>query len=135
MNRNIIIAIIVVVIAAGGYYKYGMKPAATVATTAAATATKAADTATAAATTATAAATTATTAATTTATTTAMSAADITAMLDPAKFDPAAVAKMIDASALDDATKTTLKTAVTGAGTDVAKITAVIAQIKTAMKM
>ena len=124
MNRNIIIAIIVVVIAAGAYYKYGMKPAVTAANNAAATATTAAATATTAATTATTAATTATTAV-----------ADAAAMLDPAKFDATKVTAMIAASKLDDATKKTLTDAVTAAGTDVAKITAVIAQIKTAMKM
>jgi hypothetical protein len=42
---------------------------------------------------------------------------------------------MIDASTLDDATKTTLKAAVTAAGTDPAAITAVIAQVKTALGM
>ena len=61
--------------------------------------------------------------------------ADMTAMLDPAKFDATKVTAMITASTLDDATKKTLTDAVTAAGTDVAKITAVIAQIKTALKL
>ena len=61
--------------------------------------------------------------------------ADITAMLDPAKFDPAKVTAMIAASSLDDATKKTLTDAITAAGTDATKVTAVIAQIKTALKL
>ena len=139
MNRNLIIGIIVVVVLGLGYYQFSMKPA----QEAAATAQKAADdaskaaadaAATAAAATA-AAATTATAAASDAATTAASAMADAAAVLDPSKWDTAKVNAMIAASTLDDATKKTLTDAVTAAAADPAAITAVIAQIKTALKM
>lgn len=145
MNRNVIIGALVVLLAAGGYYQFSYKPAqeaamadaAAKAEADAAAAAKAAEEEVAAAAkkaeedaAAAAAAATETATEGTAAVTDAM-----TAAMDPATFDPAAVATMIDGSSLDDATKTTLKAAVTAAGTDPAAITAVIAQVKTALGM
>ena len=134
MNRNLIIAIIAVVVIGLGYYQFSMKPAQqarAVATQAADDANKAAADAAATATKAAADAAAATAAATTAAT----AATDAMAVLDPAKWDAAKVSAMIAASSLDDATKKTLTDAVTAAAADPAAITAVIAQIKTALKM
>jgi hypothetical protein len=113
MNRNIIIAIIVIVAAGGIWWKSTHKD---VETTEATTTAPAADT-------------------TAAATTTTAPAADAAVVLDANKFDATAVNAFIDASTADDMTKSTLKTAVTAAGTDPAAITAVIAQIKTALKI
>ena len=145
MNRNVIIAAIIV-LAAGLYYQFSYVPAqkaaeaTAMAAEEAAAATKAAEEATAAAAAeATAAAEKAAADAAAAATDGAAAVVDgaMEAMpaLDAATFDPAAVSGMIDASTLDDAMKATLKAAVTAAGTDPAKITAVIAQVKTALGM
>ena len=138
MNRNIIIGIILVVVVGLGYYQFSMKPAqeaAAVAAQAAADATKAA--ADAKAVTDKAAADAAAAAAATTAASTATAAAtDAMAVLNPASWDAAKVTAMIAAAPmLDDATKKTLTDAVKAAAADPAAIAAVIAQIKTAMKM
>lgn len=151
MNRNVILGIILVVVVGLGYYQFSMKPAqeaAQQATQAAADAAKAAEETAAAAAKAAADAAAATTqaaadaaAATTAAATDAAStaAAAVTdaaaAVLDPANWDMAKVNAMIAATPLDDATKKTLTDAVTAAAADPAKITAVIAQIKTALGM
>jgi hypothetical protein len=135
MNKNVIIAAIVALAAAGGYYQFSYAPAqkaaaeATAAADAAAAAAKAAEEATAAA-----AAEAEAAAAAAAEEATAAAAAAVPA-LDAATFDATAVAGLIDASALDDATKATLKAAVTAAGADPAAITAVIAQVKTALGM
>jgi len=55
--------------------------------------------------------------------------------LDPANFDAAAITAMIDGSALDQATKTTLKTAVTAAASNPALVADTVAQVKTALGM
>jgi hypothetical protein len=57
------------------------------------------------------------------------------AALDPAAYDAAKVTAVIDGSTLDDATKASLKSAVTMAGTDPIKQTDVIAQVKKALGM
>ena len=57
------------------------------------------------------------------------------AALDPATYDAAKVTALIDTSTLDDATKTSLKSAVTMAGTDPTKQADVIAQVKKALGM
>ena len=138
MNKNVIIGAIVVLLAAGSYYQFSYAPkqaameAAAAAEAEAAAATKAAEDAAAAA------AAEAEAAAAKAAEEAAAAAETVTeAMpaLDAATFDPVAVAGMIDASTLDDAMKATLKAAVTAAGTDPAAITAVIAQVKTALGM
>ena len=61
--------------------------------------------------------------------------ADAAALLDPAAFDATKVAGLIDASALDDATKATLKSAVEAAAGNPALVEAAIAQVKTALGM
>jgi hypothetical protein len=146
MNRTVIIGAIVVLLAAGGYYQFSYKPAqeaaavmkaaeekaaadakaaeeaaAKAAEEAAAAAQKVADEAAAAAT----EAATATTEAVT----------DAAAALDPANFNADAVMALIDGSALDDAAKTTLKTAVDAAKANPALVADTIAQVKTALGM
>jgi colicin import membrane protein len=160
MNKNVIIAAIVVLAAAAGYYQFSYAPAQKTAMEAAAVADAAAATAKAAEEATAAAAAEATAAAEKAAADAAAAVTDGAAAvtdgaaavtdgaaavvggameampaLDAATFDPAAVAGMIDGSTLDDAMKATLKAAVTAAGTDPAKITAVIAQVKTALGM
>ncbi|MCB2132759.1 MAG: hypothetical protein KDD95_10120, partial [Rhodobacteraceae bacterium] len=60
-------------------------------------------------------------------------AADIGAALDPANFDAEKVKGAIDASTLDDATKSTLKTAVDGAAANPALVQTVVDQVKAAL--
>jgi hypothetical protein len=143
MNRNVLIGAVVILLAAGGYYYYsnnmvdapaaatteGTAPAATTETAPAATT----ETAPAATTETAPAATTETAPAATTET--APDAMAATPALDAATFDPVAVAGMIDASPLDDATKTTLKAAVTAAGSNPALVDGAIAQVKAALGM
>jgi hypothetical protein len=149
MNRTVIIGAIVVLLAAGGYYQFSYKPAqeaaaaakmaeeeaaaaakaaeeeaAKVAEEAAAAAQKAADEAAAAAAATTEAATDAAAAVT-----------DAAAALDPANFNADAVLGLIDGSSLDDAMKTTLKTAVEAAKANPALVADTIAQVKTALGM
>ena len=62
-------------------------------------------------------------------------ASDAMAALDPANFDAVKVKALIDASALDDALKTTLKTGVDAAATDAAKVPEALAAVKTALGM
>lgn len=141
MNRNLIIGIILVLVIGGGYYQFSYKPqreaeiaaAQKVAEEAAATAKKAEEEAAAAAKKAEEEAAAAAKKAEEEAAAAAKLAADAAAALDPAAWDAAKVNALIDGSALDDAAKTTLKAAVTAAGTDATAITAVIAQIKTAL--
>ena len=164
MNRSVIIGAIVVLLAAGGYYQFSYKPAqdaeaaataaaaqaeadakaaeeaaAKAAEEAAAAAQKAADEAAAAAAATTEAATEAATdaaAATTEAATDAAAAVtDAAAALDPANFNADSVIALIDGSALDDAMKTTLKTAVEAAKANPALVADTIAQVKTALGM
>ena len=164
MNRTVIIGAIVVLLAAGGYYQFSYKPAqeaaeaaaaaaaqaeadakaaeeaaAKAAEEAAAAAQKAADDAAAAAAATTEAATQAATdaaAATTEAATDAAAAVtDAAAALDPANFNADSVIALIDGSALDDATKTTLKTAVEAAKANPALVADTVAQVKTALGM
>lgn len=140
MNKNVLIAAIVVLVAAVGYYQFSYAPAQRAATEAAAAeeaataaATAAEEAAAAAAAEAEAAAAAAAEEAAAAATTATEAVTDAMPALDAATFDPVAIAGMIDASALDDATKATLKAAVTAAGSDPAAITAVIAQVRTAL--
>jgi hypothetical protein len=153
MNRTVIIGAIVVLLAAGGYYQFSYKPAqeaaaemkaaeekaaadakaaeeaaAKAAEEAAAAAQKVADEAAAAA-----AATTE--AATEAATDAAAAVVDAAAALDPANFNADSVVALIDGSTLDDATKTTLKTAIEAARANPALVADTIAQVKTALGM
>ena len=57
------------------------------------------------------------------------------AALDPANFNADSVVALIDGSSLDDATKTTLKTAVEAARANPALVAETIAQVKTALGM
>ena len=57
------------------------------------------------------------------------------AALDPANFNADAVVALIDGSALDDATKATLKTAVEAARANPALVADTITQVKTALGM
>jgi predicted negative regulator of RcsB-dependent stress response len=128
--KNVIIGLIVIVAAGLGYYQFSYAPAQKAAAEAAMkieAEKKAADEAAAAAKAAEEAA-----AATTTAATTAVT--DAAAALDPAKFDAAKITAMIDASTtLDDATKTTLKAAVTAAAGNPALVQGAIDQVKKAL--
>ncbi len=137
MNRNLIIGIIVLLVIGGGYYEFSYKPAQELAQKAAdeaAAAQKAAEEKAAAdKAAADKAAADAKAAADKAAADAAKLAADAAAVLDPAAWDAAKVSAFIDTTALDDATKTTLKAAVTAAGTDATMIGAVITQIKTAL--
>ena len=117
--HNLIIAAIVVVLAAGGYYKFFSQPAqqAVVETTATdveveATAAEGADVP-----------------------ATEEAASDIATVLDPATFDAIEVIALLDASALDDETKTALKDAVTAAASDPTLVQGVIDQVKAALGM
>ena len=145
MNRNMIIAVVVLVLAGGGYYQFVSKPAkeaaaaavaeadaaaAKVADEAAAAAKMAEEAAAKAAADATAAATDGTAAMTDTATS-AMTAVED--MLKPENFDLAKVTAAIDASALDDATKTTLKAALDKVKDAPALLPPVLEQIKAAL--
>ncbi|MEI2805169.1 hypothetical protein [Albidovulum sp.] len=76
-----------------------------------------------------------TTAPATTTETTAAPAGDIAALLDPATFDADKLIAAVDTSTLDDATKTTLKTAIEGARNNPGAVQAVIDQVKAAMGM
>ena len=62
-------------------------------------------------------------------------AGDIAALLDPATFDADKLIAAVDTSTLDDATKTTLKTAIEGARNNPGAVQAVIDQVKAAMGM
>lgn len=79
--------------------------------------------------------TTTETAPATTTETTAAPAGDIAALLDPATFDADKLIAAVDTSTLDDATKTTLKTAIEGARNNPGAVQAVIDQVKAAMGM
>ena len=57
------------------------------------------------------------------------------AALDPANFNADAVVGLIDGSSLDDATKTTLKTAVEAARANPALVADTVAQVKAALGM
>jgi len=57
------------------------------------------------------------------------------AVLDPASFDAAKVAGLIDASPLDDATKATLKSGVEAAATNPALVEGAVNAVKTALGM
>jgi len=124
MNRTVIIGAIVVLLAAGGYYQFSYKPAQEAAMIAEA-AKKAEEAAAAEAAAAEAAAAEAAAAATEAA----------AAALDAASFNADSVVALIDASALDDATKTTLKTAVEAARANPALAADTVAQVKTALGM
>ncbi len=56
-----------------------------------------------------------------------------TAALDPANFNADAVVALIDGSTLDDATKTTLRTAVEAARANPALVADTLAQVRTAL--
>jgi hypothetical protein len=153
MNRTVIIGAIVVLLAAGGYYQFSYKPAQEAEAAAAAAAAqaeadakaaeeaaaKAAEDAAAAAQAAAdeaAAAGAATTEAATEAVEGAADAmTDAMTALDPANFNADSVVALIDGSTLDDATKTTLKTAVEAARANPALVADTIAQVKTALGM
>lgn len=146
MNRTVIIGAIVVLLAAGGYYQFSWKPAqeaAEAAATAAAQAeadARAAEEAAAqaaeeAAAAAQQAATDAAAATTEAATDAAAAVTDAAAALDPANFNADSVVALIDGSTLDDATKTTLKTAVEAARANPALVADTIAQVRTALGM
>ena len=127
MNRTLIIGAIVIALGGTGYYQFVYKPQQEAAMLAEAQK-KAEEAATAAA--AEAAAAEAATAAGTTEVVT-----DAAAALDPANFNAAAVTALIDGSALDDATKATLKTAVDAAAANPALVADTVAQVKTALGM
>ncbi len=139
MNRTVIIGAIVVLLAAGGYYQFSFKPAQEAAMAVEAAA-KAAEAAAAEATAAAAAAAEAVAAETAAAATAAADAAAAataaaTTALDPAAFNADSVVALIDGSPLDDAMKTTLKTAVEAARANPALVADTIAQVKTALGM
>ncbi|MCX7287942.1 MAG: hypothetical protein NTW20_10390 [Rhodobacterales bacterium] len=139
MNRTFIIGAIVVLLAAGGYYQFSFKPAqeAAMAVEAAKKAEEAAAAEAAAAEAAAAEAAAAATAAAEAAAAEAAAAATAaaTAALDPAAFNADSVVALIDGSSLDDAMKTTLKTAVEAARANPALVADTIAQVKTALGM
>ncbi|MFO1175395.1 MAG: hypothetical protein U1E48_09340 [Paracoccaceae bacterium] len=151
MNRNVAIALVIAILAAGGYWYYsGQKPAmeqpaastSTEASTAASTATEAStasstasstDTSTASST---ASSTDTSTASSTASSTAAAPASSIAAdLLDPTKFDADKLNAAIDATSLDAATKTTLKTAVTAAKDNPAAVQTAIDAVKKALGM
>jgi hypothetical protein len=138
MNRTVIIGAIVVLLAAGGYYQFSYKPAQEAAMKAEADA-KAAEEATKAAEEAAALAAEAAKKAEEEAAAAAAAAAEAataaTAALDPANFNADSVVALIDGSSLDDAMKTTLKTAVEAAKANPALVADTIAQVKTALGM
>ena len=156
MNRNLIIAVVVLVLAVGGYYQFVSKPAKEAAAAAmaeadavaaaakaeadaaaakvadeAAAAAKMAEEAAAKAAADAATAVTDGTAAMTDTATSAMTAVED--MLKPENFDLAKVTAAIDASALDDATKTTLKAALDKVKDAPALLPPVLEQIKAAL--
>lgn len=148
MNKNLIIAVVVLVLAVGGYYQFVSKPAkeaaaavqaeadaaAAVKAEADAAAAKVAEEAAAAAKAAEEAAAAATAAATTAATdATAAVTTALDDLLKPENFDAAKITAAIDASPLDAATKTTLKTAVEKAKATPALLPAVLEQVKAAL--
>ena len=139
MNRTVIIGAIVVLLAAGGYYQFSYKPAQEAAMAADAAA-KAAEAAAAEATAAAAAAAEAAAAEVAAAEAAAADAAAAattaaTAALDPAAFNADSVVALIDGSTIDDAMKTTLKTAVEAARANPALVADTIAQVKAALGM
>jgi hypothetical protein len=150
MNRTVLIGAVVVVLAGLGYYQFSYKPAqeaaaeaeaAAAATTEAVTegaaaATEAAEGAAEAVTEGAAAATEAAEGAAEAVTEGAAAATDAAAAaLDPANFNADAVVGLIDGSTLDDATKTTLKTAVEAARANPALVADTVAQVKAALGM
>jgi colicin import membrane protein len=149
MNRTVILGAFVVILAGLGYYQFSYKPAQEAAmiaeaekkaaeAAAAEVAKKAEEEAAAAAAAAEAAAAEAAAAAETTTeavTEGAAAATDAAAALDPANFDADTVVALIDGSTLDDAMKTTLKTAVEAAKANPALVADTIAQVKTALGM
>ncbi|WP_413873167.1 hypothetical protein [Albidovulum sp.] len=147
MNRTVAILAAILVVLAVWYFGFRSQPVVTPeatttteTTTAPATTT---ETTTAPATTTETTTAPATTTETTTApaatteTTTAPAAAagDIAALLDPATFDADKLIAAVDASTLDDAAKSTLKTAIEGARNNPGAVQAVIDQVKAAMGM
>ena len=139
MNRTVIIGAIVVLLAAGGYYQFSYKPAQEAAMAADAAA-KAAEAAAAEATATAAAAAEAAAAEVAAAEAAAADAAAAattaaTAALDPAAFNADSVVALIDGSTIDDAMKTTLKTAVEAARANPALVADTIAQVKAALGM
>jgi hypothetical protein len=134
MNRTVIIGAIVVLLAAGGYYQFSYKPAQEAAMAVEA-AKKAEEAAAAEAAAAEAAAAEAAAAEAAAAEAAAATTAAATAALDPAAFNADSVVALIDGSTLDDATKTTLKTAVEAARANPALVADTIAQVKTALGM
>lgn len=142
MNKNFLIAIVVIVLALGGYYQFSMKPAQEAAQAAEAAAAEAAAAEQAAADAAAAAEKAAAEAALAVETAAAEAAAaleaaknEAMALLDPAAFDAQKITAMIDASALDDATKATLKAAVAAAATSPALVQGALDAVKSALGM
>lgn len=137
MNRNVIIGVVLVALAAGGYYQFSVKPAREAAAAAQAAADEAAASAQKAVDDAAAAAKKAEEDAAAAAKKAAddAAAAAAAAVLDPAKFDAAKVNALIDASALDDATKTTLKAGVTAAASNPSAVAGAVQAVKTALGM
>ena len=136
MNRTVIIGAIVVVLAGVGYYQFVFLPQQEQAMQeeAAAAAAAAAEAEAAAAAEAAAEAVTEGAAAATEAVTEGVAAvAGAAAALDPANFNADAVIAVIDGSTLDDATKTTLRTAVEAARTNPALVADTVAQVRTAL--
>ena len=158
MNKSVIAGVVLLALAGGGYYQFVHVPeqariaaeeaakkaaeeaaaAAKAAEEAAAAEAKAAEEAAAAAARAAEEAAAAAAAAATEAATAAVDAAtgaatDALAALDPANFDATTITGLIDASALDEATKATLKTAVTAAASNPALVAETVAQVKAAL--
>jgi hypothetical protein len=139
MNRTVLIGAIIVLLAAAGWYQFSYKPAREQAmieeAAAKAAEAAAAEAAAAKAAAAAAAATEASAAATEAVTEGSGAATDALAALDPANFSADSVVALIDGSSLDDATKTTLKTAVEAARVNPALVAETIAQVKSALGM
>ena len=133
MNRNVAIALVIAILAAGGYWYYSgqqqakMDATTDAASTAAAATTEAASTAAAATTEAASTAAAATTEAASTAAAATTEAA--------APFDADALTAKVDASTLDDATKTTLKAAIAAAKANPALVQAAMDQVTKALGM
>jgi hypothetical protein len=127
MNRNTWIAIIAAIIIVGGIWYYSQPdPVAVEGTNDAATQTGE---------TATDAADTATDAATDAADTATDAATDAAGLFDPANFDADKLKATIDASTLDDATKTSLKSAVDAAQANPDLVQSTLDQVKAALGM
>jgi cytoskeletal protein RodZ len=134
MNRTIAIIAAIVVVIGVWYFGFRSQPEVVPEATTT-TETTTAPAATTETTTAPAATTETTTAPAATTETTTAPASDTAALLDPANFDADKLKGVIDASTLDDATKTTLKSAVDAAKASPDLVQSTLDQIKAALGM